>query len=55
MEITTAITANTITALAKSESASAYRFARARANDAAAIANVKNFISDFLFPNEVKT
>ncbi|HOS58586.1 MAG TPA: hypothetical protein PK661_00685 [Syntrophorhabdaceae bacterium] len=56
MEITITITADTITALAKSENASAYRFVRVRANDCAAqTTEVKNFIRDFLFPNEVKT
>jgi vacuolar-type H+-ATPase subunit F/Vma7 len=56
MEITITITADTITALAKSETASAYRFTGARASDCAAqTTEVKNFIRNFLFLNEVKT
>jgi len=53
MVITTAITANTITALAKSESASAYRFARAK--DVAAIPAVIKLVNNFLSAKEAKT
>jgi len=54
--ITITITADTITALAKSENASAYKFVRVRAFDCAAqTTEVKKFIRNFLFPNEVKT
>ncbi|OQB44742.1 MAG: hypothetical protein BWY02_02711 [bacterium ADurb.Bin157] len=53
MEITITITADTITALAKSENASAYRFVRVK--DVAAIVAVIKFVNNFLSAKEVKT
>ena len=53
MEFTITITTNTITVHAKTENASAYKFARVK--DVAAIVAVIKFVNNFLSAKEVKT